>query len=253
MKWLFILVALLNITYAAYNFLLEDASIPVTKTHSSSSKGQIVQLNEIDSSSLHTLQQKTPPQTEVVETIEQSAPEEISMIDMPAPTPTPKMGSIIEETQTESCYKLGPFTKDVMIQVRVLLETEYQNKLSFGIETTSAITYYRIYIPPLKDKEKIKKALSILDKNNMKDHYVMSIDGRKNAIALGVFKQRSAAEKVAEKATKIGFSTTIEAISDDKNSLYQLMVIFQKNQDTKRYQEIILEKELISVQCENKG
>jgi len=249
MKWLFILVALLNISYAAYNIFLEDASVPVPKTHSASNKDQIVLLNELDSSTLNSLQAKASPQNEVSEAIGEDTQVQKPAIEMV----TPKTDLIVEEIQSKSCYKLGPFTKNVMNEVRVLLETEYHNKLSFGIETTSDITYYRIYIPPLKDKEKIKDTLSILDKNNMKDHYVMSIDGRKNAIALGVFKQRSAAEKVADKATKIGLSTTIEAISDDKNSLYQLMVIFQETQDTTRYQEIILEKELISVQCENKG
>ena len=151
------------------------------------------------------------------------------------------------------CYTLGPFTKTIMDDIRLELEKTYNNQLSFGIETTSAVTYYRIYIPPLESKAKIKETLLLLDKNGLKDHYVMSIDGRKNAIALGVFKQKKAAEKIAALAKRVGLSTTIEAISNDKNSLYKLHIIFQKDHDIAKYNELIELKNLESIVCENKG
>ncbi len=81
----------------------------------------------------------------------------------------------------------------------------------------------------------------------------MSIDGRKNAIALGVFKQKKAAEKIAAIAKRVGLSTTIEAISNDKNSLYKLHINFQKNHDISKYHELIKQKNLESIVCENKG
>jgi len=254
MKWLFIIVALLNIAYGAYNlFIAEDVKFKSTDI-GSTDKTQIVQLNELDATTLKRLQDKALPSKEIIDEIKSSksldkTSEKESIVDnVEDDLPQPTLNS-----EENLCYKLGPFTKDVMNEVRVLLDAEYKNQLSFGIETTSDITYYRIYIPPIQNKAQIKETLSILDKNGLKDHYVMSIDGRKNAIALGVFKERSAAEKVANTAANIGLSTTIEAISDDKNSLYQLMVIFQKGQETSRYQEIILEKQLISTQCDNKG
>jgi len=149
------------------------------------------------------------------------------------------------------CYTLGPLTKIVMDDIRLELEKEYNNQLSFGIETTSPTTYYRIYIPPLKSKDKIKETLELLEKNDLNDHYVMSIDGRKNAIALGVFKKKDAAEKVAARVKNVGLSTTIEAISNDKNSLYTLHVIFQKTHDISKYQELIKQKNLESSSCLN--
>jgi len=147
------------------------------------------------------------------------------------------------------CFKLGPFNKKELDNVKFTLEKLYSNKLSFGIETTSKITYYRIYIPPLESREHRKQALAHLDNNGMTDHYVMSIDGRKNAIALGVFKKREAAEKVAARANKLGFSTTIEAISDDKNSLYNLQLIFLADENLKELNTLVKQKQLKLTEC----
>ena len=149
-----------------------------------------------------------------------------------------------------NCFMLGPFKKQELDIIKLELEQLYANRISFGIETTSKITYYRIYIPPLKSRELRKEALSRLDQNGMTDHYVMSIDGRKNAIALGVFKKRTAAEKVAARANKLGFSTTIEAISDDKNSLYNLQLELQSNEPLDSLNSLIEKKQLKLTQCQ---
>ena len=272
MKWLFIIVALLNIAFGGYHFFLADGEKTKKIKLSAIEKNQIVQLNELDANALKELQDGIlSPQTTIVD-IEQSKSDEPSPENEISPdnetfikeetenNSEAEIASAVDNDQNSAqvstnatknlCYKIGPFSKNAMNDIRLILEKEYKNQLSFGIETTSAITYYRIYIPPLESKSKIKQTLAVLDKNGLKDHYVMSIDGRKNAIALGVFKKRSAAEKIAQKAAKIGSSTIIEAISDDKNSLYQLLIIFQKDQDTTPYQEIIAQKKLISVECD---
>ncbi len=148
-----------------------------------------------------------------------------------------------------NCFMLGPFKKQELDIIKLELEQLYANRISFGIETTPKITYYRIYIPPLKSKKLRNEALSRLDQNGMTDHYVMSIDGRKNAIALGVFKKREAAEKVAARANKPGFSTTIEAISDDKNSLYNLQLELQSDEPLEPLNSLIEKKQLKLTQC----
>lgn len=274
MKWLFIIIALLNIAFGGYHFFLEDGAKTKKIKLNAIKKDQIVLLNETDVSDLKELQDEALPSKTTIDAIQQSTSEETSAeteSDTLTKAETDRKTETDSKTEVETasaegnneglaqvptditknlCYKLGPFSKDAMNDIRLMLEKQYQNQLSFGIETTSTITYYRIYIPPLESKSKIKETLAILDKNGLKDHYVMSIDGRKNAIALGVFKKRSAAEKVADKAAKIGSSTIIEAISDDKNSLYQLLIIFQKDQDTTPYQEIIAQQKLISIECD---
>ena len=260
MKWLFIGALLLNISFFVYNFFIVDESTTKNAVVNKSDKSQIVLLSELDSAELKNLQNIKKPAEKMVQHVSDPETSAVSDESKRLKTELPDQPQSIKndsseisgstDIQTNNCYKLGPFTKKDMDDIRLTLEKEYQNTLSFGIEPTSTTTYYRIYIPPLKSKDKITETLAQLDAKGLKDHYVMSIDGRKNAIALGVFKERIAAEKVAVKANKVGFSTIIEAITDDKNSQYNLQLEFHDNLDMTRYQELISSKNLKSSECE---
>ena len=136
-----------------------------------------------------------------------------------------------------------------MDEVNLILSNEYKNFISFEIETTSPATYHRIYIPAQKDRTTIDDILKKLDDNGLNDHYVMTISGRKNAIALGVYKKRSTAVEIAKKVIYLGFSTTIEAISKDKNSLYNIKFLFKGNQNLNFYNTFLDENNLKSSPC----
>jgi len=285
MKWVFVSVLLVNAVYFIYNTFYNVDSNTNNQSLVSQDKSQLILLEELDKTQLNSLQNKAIliDTTEEISTADLTVENIVSdtkqLIDKAEETIIDKDEETIIDKDEETiidkdkenvidkdketiiaedtgkminlCYTLGPLTKIVMDDIRLELEKEYNNQLSFGIETTSATTYYRIYIPPLKSKDKIKETLVLLEKNDLKDHYVMSIDGRKNAIALGVFKKKEAAEKVAAKVKNVGLSTTIEAISNDKNSLYKLHVIFQKTHDISKYQELIKQKNLESSSCLN--
>jgi len=285
MKWVFVSVLLVNAVYFIYNTFYNVDSNTNNQSLASQDKSQLVLLEELDKTQLNALQNKVTliDTTEQISTADLTVENTVSdtnqlidkdkenIIDIDKETIIDKDKEAIIDKDKEAiidkdketiiaedtgkminlCYTLGPLTKIVMDDIRLELEKEYNNQLSFGIETTSPTTYYRIYIPPLKSKDKIKETLELLEKNDLNDHYVMSIDGRKNAIALGVFKKKDAAEKVAARVKNVGLSTTIEAISNDKNSLYTLHVIFQKTHDISKYQEIIKQKDLESSACLN--
>jgi hypothetical protein len=258
MKWLFIFTLVLNIIFWAYNsfYVVIPNSII---THSSGSGAtdnkQLLLLSELDDEQLNTLQGTVlkKPALNILKTIENDVVQADANQESQSKE---QQNSVIQNQDTEKqnlCYIVGPLNKKDMDTIRLTLEAQYNKELSFGIETTSKITYYRIYIPPLVSKTKIKETIALLDKNNLKDHYVMSIDGRKNAIALGVFKHKNAAEKIARIAKKINLHTTIEAISDDKNSLYKLQISFQKSHNQAFYQSLIGKKQIKSIECLNKG
>ena len=285
MKWVFVSVLLINAVYFIYNTFHNVDSNTNNQSLASQDKSQLVLLEELDKTELNALQNKvtlidTTEQISTADlTVENTVSDTNQLIDKEKETIIDKDKEAIIDKDKEAiidkdketiididketiiaedtgkminlCYTLGPLTKIVMDDIRLELEKEYNNQLSFGIETTSPTTYYRIYIPPLKSKDKIKETLELLEKNDLNDHYVMSIDGRKNAIALGVFKKKDAAEKVAARVKNVGLSTTIEAISNDKNSLYTLHVIFQKTHDISKYQELIKQKNLESSSCLN--
>lgn len=250
MKWLFVLAVLLNIAFFSYNNFYGQKEIIKTIEPVNSGENQIVLLNELDSEELKKLQEKVFPSKQIPQYIPQETA--VSDSDVDSETGSPET-AIEAEVPKTICYLIGPFTKQGINQIRFVLEKDFQNNLSFEIETTSAATYYRIYIPPLKDKVKIKEVLAKLNNVGLTDHYVMSIDGRKNAIALGVFRNRNAAENIALTANKAGFATTIEAISDDKNSQYKLRLLFDLGLDMSKFQELISSKNIELTECKNKG
>jgi hypothetical protein len=237
MKWLFIVAVLLNILYYSYySFFLKSTDDSKPAVVQKTDKSQLLLLRELDANQLKVLQSKVVASSADInpESTENNTNKEMLSADLNA----------------VQCFVIGPGKKSIMDEIRLALEKDYPNQVSFRIETTSATTYYRIYIPPVNDKEKRTQTLELLDKKGLKDHYVMSIDGRKNAIALGVFKKHSAAETIAKKASKIGLSTTIEAITDDKNSLYTLKLRFLQDIDLTAFEKLLAGKQIKSSTCE---
>ncbi|MCU7939938.1 MAG: hypothetical protein KZQ64_15290 [gamma proteobacterium symbiont of Bathyaustriella thionipta] len=257
MKWVFVSVLLINAGYFVYSTFFNIELNTQKHKNTSQVKNQLVLLNELTASELNALKDKASfidKKEQTLTSISKTVTKEQNNNQV-TDTDKEEIIPVSQKTSTliNLCYSLGPITKSMMDDIRLQLEEKYNKQLSFGIETTSPITYYRIYIPPLESKQKIKDTLAILDENDLKDHYVMSIDGRKNAIALGVFKQKKAAQKIAGIAEGVGLSTTIEAISNDKNSLYRLHITFQKEHDITKFNELIKLKNLESSVCENKG
>ncbi len=238
MKLVFVSVLIINILFFVYHFFFNNHSdveinLPITD------KSQIILIKELDEDHLKKLQALSNNN-------DANANDENNHVSV-EPNNVEKVNEV-----ADICYTLGPFSKKIITHLRSELEVIYNKKLSFEIQTTSESTYYRIYIPPLENIEEIENALLKLSKNSLNDHYVMAVDGRKNAIALGVYKEKLTAEKIANKAKAIGFSTTIEAISKDKKSLYTLNVYFKASDNMGAYNRLIKQKKLKSIICLNK-
>lgn len=237
MKWLFILFLIANIAFFSYSSFFSTNN-PSMNTHKKSAlDNQIQLLSEIDSTQL----KKIKPDNKVLQLIKDGD------------TPVLKASPIDRSNNISSnqCFQLGPVNKDDMNEIRFILTNEYANNISFDIETTSPITYHRIYIPSQKNRSTIDKILKALDDNDLNDHYVMTIDGRKNAIALGVYKNKKTAKGIAVKVKYLGYSTIIEAITKDKNSLYNLQFEFTNNQSLSFFENFLLQNELKSSVCKN--
>ncbi|MCU7833810.1 MAG: hypothetical protein KZQ83_01050 [gamma proteobacterium symbiont of Taylorina sp.] len=237
MKWLFILFAICNVSFFAYSNYFSANNTARDMIVTTTSINQIKLLSEVDPGELEEIQ--VTGQTSNVSQQNLIKMQKIPIIDR------------TNKVLNNQCFKVGPINKNTMYELRIILENEYTNHISFLIETTSPITYHRIYIPPQQKQQKINEILANLEKNDLTDHYVMSIDGRKNAIALGVYKNRKTAEKIAHKVKYLGYSIIIEAITKDKNSLFNLKLEFKDNQDLSVYSQFLSSKNLKSVACKN--
>ena len=239
MKWLFILLFLSNIAYFTYSnfFQVNQTTTISTASSNDNLENQIKLLSEVNADELQLITKTDDTSMAVVETKSAPKNDQLNYINRS------------NEKIYNQCFKIGPVKKKIIDDVRFILEKKYSNNISFQIQSTSKPTYHRIYILPQKNQAEINRTLSILDENGLNDHYVMSIDGRQNAIALGVFKNRRTAENIGLKAKNLGFSTIIEAITNDKNSLYYLQIDISTSHDLTVYNDFIEQQQIKSSNC----
>ena len=238
MKWLFVCFLLINIAFFSYSNYFLSKDIVIDSLKDTTKKNQFKLLSEINPDDLIKIKSKL-----VVQSILEI--NEDSILSIPSIDRSYKIS-------TNQCFTIGPVDKVVMNDIRNTLEKEYFNYISFEIDATSPVNYHRIYIPPQKDRSTVDNILKKLDENSLDDHYVMTIEGRKNAIALGVFKNRNTAEEIAAKVKYLGFSTIIESITKDKNSLYNLQIEFSSDKSLDFYNKFIDQNNLKSLACKNK-
>jgi SPOR domain len=135
-------------------------------------------------------------------------PEKIKVLDMlPASTPEPgstpgmslTLSAVSSATANASksaiCAEWGEFSGDDLSHAQVALSLlKLGDKLTQrGVERNHG---YWVYIPPLKKRANVKKKIAELKARGVKDYFVVQEKGKwLNAISLGVFGTKDAAEK----------------------------------------------------------
>lgn len=146
---------------------------------------QISLLNTPQSSPVATLPVSAPVATPV------SAPAATPVAEPAQPAARPVQVTVKTDTQ---CLEWGDFSgTDLARATAALSALQLGDKLS-----QRQIEYnigYWVYIPPIKDKAALAKKIAQLKARGVKEHFVVSEAGSwQNAISLGVFKTREAAQ-----------------------------------------------------------
>lgn len=131
------------------------------------------------------------PQSSPVATLPVSAPA-ATPVAVPV-QPAAKPVQIMVKTDTQ-CFEWGDFSgTDLARATAALSALQLGDKLS-----QRQIEYnigYWVYIPPIKDKAALAKKIAQLKARGVKEYFVVSEAGPwQNAISLGVFKSREAAQ-----------------------------------------------------------
>lgn len=114
------------------------------------------------------------------------------------------------KSTSEACFTLGPFKKP--------------NVASRAAEAISALGVtvkkrqssqrkprgYWVFLPPLKSYSAARKLVKAMQKKGLKDLFIMGKGNRKNAVSLGLFKRKSAAEERFQQIKKMGFKVEME-------------------------------------------
>lgn len=109
-----------------------------------------------------------------------------------------------------TCYAAGPFATvreaaDVADKLRPL-GIEARQRVSESNELSA----YWVYLPPFRSREHAQEVTRELARRGVKDYFVVSAADKENAVSLGVFRTREAAERRRNEIAKLGYAPTLD-------------------------------------------
>ncbi|VAW63883.1 hypothetical protein MNBD_GAMMA08-516 [hydrothermal vent metagenome] len=122
--------------------------------------------------------------------------------------PQPVVGSV-------SCYTLGPFKDEsIMQQLRESI-AEYVSDISVRKRQESEKHRYWVYMPALSDRKQAKLMAKNLRQKGINDFYIVLSGVAKNGISLGHFRNPKHANRRMKKVADLGFDVEIKVIYRD--------------------------------------
>ena len=141
-----------------------------------------------------------------------------------------KLGS--DKSKLVSCYTLGPFKdENIMQQLRESI-AEYVTDLSVRKRQESEKHRYWVYMPALSSRKQAKLMAKKLREEQLNDFYIVLSGNAKNSISLGHFRDPKHANRRMKQLVDLGFKAEI-------NVIYREYDIYWLD-----YQVIMLEGEL---------
>lgn len=125
-------------------------------------------------------------------------------------TPKTRADSVIKPSQQAVCYSLGPFVSNV---AAVSAENEIKSDATNTVLRTFSrknVQSYWVYLPRYSSYELAKSVASSMRKKGYKEYYIVAVGDYKNAISLGLFKERDGAERRLDRVRQLGYPAKIE-------------------------------------------
>lgn len=201
MRLLFLLALLLNVAFLAW-MLTKPPAAPEPILSTGKNADPLVLLRERDSAprrgpekpdSLAARPQNRPVTSDrVVETKSQEPP-----------PPQPFMPSV-------TCATLGPFATSQEAADAAGMFSRTGIQVHQRVHESPELSGYWVYLPPYKTRERAQEVARELGRRGLTDFFVVTAAGRENAVSLGVFKAREAAERRRAEVAKLGFSPALD-------------------------------------------
>lgn len=138
----------------------------------------------------------------------------VKSIQMPATEQANELakGSGQQFTGDDSaCYEIGPFNKkeDAQQLLELMKPNVKQVKL---YDKSKMLTKFWVFLPSKESLQAARKIVNELASKGIKDYQILTILGKKNAISLGLYKERKLAELQVQHIKSIGYSPEIRVI-----------------------------------------
>ena len=243
MRWLFILLLVLNIGYVAWELNRENPQRRVATavpggvepivllselTREAGGNDALPQPEPADSAANRPVQK---PKSAAI--VEQAADQSVSDAQLtesvpPAVAENNTAGESVRASVGEQtvqaviephagpaedlCFTLGPFSEMKTLR-RVTREIkDYVVEASFRAKEEQEQARFRVYIRPLGSKQEAKAVIKQLVSKNIKDYFIIANGPNKNAISLGYFSEKGRAYRYADRVRKLGFDAVAEPV-----------------------------------------
>lgn len=125
------------------------------------------------------------------------------------PAPQPK-------TPPARCYSLGPFNDKANADKMVAVFAKQNVNATLRKIRQTQVTGYWIYLPPYPSTAAATAVTRQLGAKGLHDYYVVASAPDANAISLGLFRERSGAERRLARVRKMGFQPKLQVRTSDK-------------------------------------
>jgi hypothetical protein len=246
MRWLFLVLLVLNVGYVAWE-LERERPRHVRTTALPTGVERIVLLRELESATAEkedieqpattpgTQQARIKPSkddpaqpqqagagqprtspTQVAEAADVSADLE-AMAENQAPAhsdvPADRPEVMPEATPAvDLCYTLGPFSEMQTLRLVTREIKDYVVEASFRSREEQEQTMFRVFVRPVGSKQEARALIKELVSKGIKDHFIITDGPNKNGISLGYFSSKARAYRHADRVRLLGFDATAEPV-----------------------------------------
>jgi hypothetical protein len=240
MRWLFLLLLVLNVGYVAWE-LERERPRHVRTTALPAGVERIVLLHELESGTTEKqdiAQPATTPGTQQAR-IEPSKEDSAKLQQAEAVQPGIVSNQVAAaddagadlETMAESqapavvpevtpeakpavdlCYTLGPFSEMKTLRLVTREIKNYVVEASFRSREEQEQTMFRVFLKPVGSKQEAKSLIKELVSKNIRDYFIITDGPNKNGISLGYFSSKGRAYGHADRVRKLGFDVVVEPV-----------------------------------------
>lgn len=112
------------------------------------------------------------------------------------------------------CMSIGPFSNSSDVRAAMVALTPLTRRIQFRDAQLQRSRGWWVYLPTYPNQDEALEAARKLAERGIKDYYVISAGDQQNTISLGLFRERSGAERRQAELQSLGLQTQIGERTD---------------------------------------
>ena len=124
--------------------------------------------------------------------------------------PAPPAATVAEVAEPRRCYRVGPLAEDAPVDpVRTWL-AQHGGEVQSRVEQRQEPRSFWVYLPPAPSAQAAREAADRLQAEGVKDVMRVTAGAKANAISLGLYNRRAAADQRVSELKRAGYAAEVE-------------------------------------------